>query len=120
MTGYEVELYETEHGTCPVADFIGQLPPEGQAKVGRAIDLLAEYGPGLGMPYVRKMTGTKDLWELRIPFAGDAYRVFWFPLDGDTLVLVHATRKKTRKTPRYEVQTAEKRVADFRRRREDR
>lgn len=44
------------------------------------------------------------LWELRIKFASDISRIFYF------YPLAH---KKTDKTPKREIETAKKRMADY-------
>lgn len=56
---------------------------------------------------LKKLDDT-DLWEFRIRFDGEAYRVLAFELPGkDTLVACHAFIKKTQKTPRTEIERAD-------------
>jgi len=110
---WEIELYESASGNQPVADFIAALKPGEQAKIARAIDLLKEYGPSIGMPYVRHMAD--DLWELRVPFGGQAFRLLFF-ISGNTLVVVHAFSKKTSKAPQKELKTALARMKDYKQR----
>ena len=55
------------------------------------------------------MVATEDLWEVRILFAGNIFRLLGW-LDGENkLVLAHGFTKKTEKTPRQEIQTTENR-----------
>ena len=77
---YEIELYEKVNNEVPVLDFIVSLNPKQQAKIYREIELLRKFGNELHFPHVRKMEGEKynSLWELRIEFASDAFRIFYF------------------------------------------
>ena len=54
---YEVILYDTEDGRCPVQELLDSLEPKLLAKTLRTIDLLEVNGPLLREPYskVRKM-----------------------------------------------------------------
>ena len=94
-------------GLCPVLVHVEGLPPRDQARVARAIALLCEFGPHLGLPHARPVAG--GLWELR---AG-AERIFYFATTGQRFILWHAYRKKSQKAPRREVETAWRRWADF-------
>lgn len=64
----------------------------------------------LGAPHVRSI-GAK-LWELRTG-GRTQHRVFYFAASGKRLVLLHAFTKKTQKTPRAEIETAMRRMADY-------
>ena len=110
----EVELYSTADGDEPVADFLNSLPPKHQAKAFHEIDLLAEFGNALKEPYVKHIKG--DIWELRIRFSSDISRIFYFTWQADIIVLLHGFVKKTQKTPPWEIETAQKRMEDFKHR----
>jgi len=55
--------------------------------------------------YLKKLTS--EIWECRVQFGGNAFRVLCF-FDGSALVLTNGFEKRTRKTQRTEIQTAEK------------
>lgn len=80
-----------------------------RAEVRNALRLLQEFGPVLGMPHARPVTGHRKLWELR---AGPI-RLFYFAHIGQRFVILHAFRKKSQKTPAREINTAERRMANF-------
>lgn len=109
----EIELYQTAPGNQPVAKFIAGLKPGEQAKIARSFDLLEEYGPEIGMPYVKHLPGTGGLWELRVPFGGQSLRPLFFIASN---LLVHAFFKKTPKVPPKEITTAINRMKDYQRR----
>lgn len=111
---WEINIFETLQGRKPVESFIRKLPAQLRAKLVRDIDLLADFGPDLGAPYVRKLTGTSvELWELRTRRAGDHVRTFFHVLDNERLLLLHCFRKKSRAAPKREIQTAEERLKLF-------
>ncbi|WP_027719100.1 type II toxin-antitoxin system RelE/ParE family toxin [Desulfovirgula thermocuniculi] len=108
----EIIFYETPSGRHPVADYVSSLQVKAQAKVARALDLLQEFGPAIGQPHVKRLEGTGGLYELRVPFGGQAHRLLFF-LDGSDIVLVHGFTKKSDKIPRKEIQTAALRMKDY-------
>jgi phage-related protein len=108
---WEIELYKTNTGKEVVAEFLDSLPTKMKAKAFWEIDLLSIHGLALKEPYVKHIKG--DLWELRIKFAGDIARIFHFYPLGRKIILLHGFIKKTDKTPKPEIETAEKRMADY-------
>ena len=63
--------------------------------------------------YLKKLVGTDDLWEVRIGTGGRSYRLLGF-FDGSVLlILTSGFAKKQQKTPRQEVDTAERRRAEY-------
>lgn len=91
-----------------VTKFIAQLEPSQTAKVVRVINLLQEYGLQIRSPHSKKLTGYKNLFELRT--SGESpVRLLYTPLDQEFIVL-HAFTKKTDKTPTKEINTAISRI----------
>jgi phage-related protein len=68
-------------------------------------------GVELGMPYARPLTG--KLWELRVSSGRLDYRLLYFAHTGHRFVLLHAFSKKTRRTPRCEIEIALRRMAEL-------
>ena len=69
-----------------------------------------------GMPHVAKVSGYRDLWELRVISKGRAFRLFFAPA-GSELVLLHAVEKKARRLAPKEFALAAERLQDWKRRR---
>lgn len=61
---WEIIYYKTPSGQEVIKDFIDGLQENTQAKLGRQLDLLEEYGNQLGMPHAKAMGG--GLIELRV------------------------------------------------------
>jgi len=110
---WRVVFYEDTIGHSPVWEFIFSLSEKHQAKIVRAFELLEEFGLRLGAPYVRSLSGHRKLWELRVDVGRSTCRVFYFAHTGQRFVMLHGFRKKTRKTPRQEIEMAERRMQDF-------
>jgi len=115
---WKIITYQKENGEKPVEDFLENLPCKHKAKAVWEIDLLAEYGTGLKEPYVKSIKGDeyKGIWELRIKFASDISRIFYFVPVGDTFVLLHGFVKKTDKIPKREIEIAKQYMEDYKRR----
>ena len=106
-------IYYSNNGTSPILEFLKSIPKKDVAKILRDIDLLEEFGLSLGMPYIKKLVNSDDLWELRIKFSSNNYRIFYFVLKDKQFVLLHAFQKKSDETPKREINTAISRKNDY-------
>ena len=68
--------------------------------------------------YFKKLVNTDDIWEVRIQFGGNIFRLLGFLDSEELLILTSGFAKKTQKTPRQEIVTAEKRKQDYLNRRQ--
>ena len=108
----EIRLYETTNDNSPVEKFIRSQNKQTQAKILATLQFLEETDRPPHHIF-QKMTGTRDLWEVRVKHDSNIYRLLCF-FDGEQIIiLTHAFQKKTQKTPRKEIDTAEKRKADY-------
>jgi phage-related protein len=113
---YEIDYYQ-EKGRFPVLEFMKQLPPKATAKMIRNIDLLENNGFQLGFPFISRITGTDELWELRTKYDQNYYRVIFFHFQNGMFVLLHAFIKKTQKIPEREIKVALNRLNRYKERR---
>jgi len=107
---FDVEYYELPNGDKPVQQFIDSLEIKMRAKALGSIDILAEFGNELREPYSKSMGD--GLFELRIKFAGDITRIFYFFFVNNKIILTNGFVKKTRKTPPNEIALARKYKSD--------
>lgn len=114
----EIEFYETEEGSCPVKEFLDELPLKLGAKAVRDIELLEEKGTQLREPYSKHLRN--GIFELRTQFSNDIVRVFYFFYIGQKAILTNGFIKKTQKTPEREIEKAVLYKADYERRQEQR
>ncbi len=108
---WKLEYFRSSSGKCPVEEFIDSLDARSRAKVARTLDLLEEFGTGLGMPYAKPLEN--GLWELRIREGRNRYRVIYFLAAGSTFVLLHGFGKKTAAVPRKDIELAERRREEY-------
>lgn len=104
-------FFETEIGNQPVRDFILECTREDRKEIGSDIFTVQKSFP-LGLPLVEKID--TDLWEIRSHISDGICRIF-FTVCQDTMVLLHGFVKKSQKIPSKEMETAKKRLAEFRR-----
>ena len=86
------------------------LPIKLRAKAFSDIELLQKHGTDLREPYVKPIKGKygKELYELRIRFANDIARIFYFTYYKNKFILLHGFIKKSMKTPPKEIEKARK------------
>lgn len=111
----EVIFYKTSSGRSPVLAFLNRLSSKQAKKTAWVVNLVEDMDVVPGQ-YFQKMPSTDNLWEIRVEVGGDIFRFLAF-FDGQKLiVLCHAFKKKTQKTPRQAIRLAEQRKRDYFRR----
>ncbi len=103
----DVVFYRTATGKEPVREWLSALSKQDKKVLGGDIKTV-QYGWPLGMPVVKKLE--KDLWEIRSQLDRRIARIL-FTVSGSRLVLLHGFIKKTRQTPREDLQLARHRKA---------
>lgn len=85
------------------------LPPDMRARFVHVAELLTEFGPNrVGMPHVRHLEG--KLWEIRMTGRDGIGRAIYVTRTGQMLTVLHVFIKKTQKTPRKAIDTANERL----------
>ncbi len=111
----KILFYVTKQGKSPVHDYLAQLAGETSKdariklnKVHDYIQCLAEYGH-LALPakYGKHLSG--QIWELR-PIRD---RILFAAIVESQYVLLHVFMKQTQKTPKKEIEQAERELKDF-------
>lgn len=88
-------------------EFFDRLKPEVQKKFNWTLQLIATIDR-VPEKYFKHITATTGLYEIRVEVGSDIYRVFCFFDKGQLIVLVNGFQKKTQKTPKTEIELAEK------------
>lgn len=102
---YKVKFYRNSYtGKEPVWEYIDKLDVKSKAKVLKYIEFLKEHQGYLDEPYAKHITG--KIRELRVDFARDRHRVFYFAFMEKKIILLYAFLKKTNKTPLSEIKRA--------------
>lgn len=111
---FDVDFYTLPDGTKPVQEFLDSLNVKMRAKALGSLKILQERGNTLREPFSKPID--KGVFELRIKFASDITRIFYFFFDGKKIIMTNGFVKKTQKTPRREIEKALKYKADYERR----
>ena len=88
-------------------DFFETLKPSVKLKFNWTLQIIATLDR-VPEKYFKHMTGTDGLYEIRVEVGSDIYRVFSFFDKGQLIILVNGFQKKTQKTPKSEIELAEK------------
>ena len=88
-------------------DFYSTLNPEVRRKFNWTLQLISEI-KRVPEKYFSHITGSSGLFEIRVEVGSNIYRVFSFFDEGKLVVLVNGFIKKTPKTPKIEIELAEK------------
>ncbi len=108
---WRIVFYRDAQGNRPVREFLQQLDLKTQGRFDWSIEQLRILNVRAHEPLVKHLEG--KIWELRRTSDGNIYRVLYFFFTGRRIVLVHGFQKKTDKTPRREIEIAERRMEDF-------
>ncbi len=108
----EIDFYETAFGKIPGVDFLDSIPGKSAQKVTWVLQLIEEL-KFVPSQYLKKLKNTDDIWEVRIIYSGDIYRLLGFFESEEKLIITNGFCKKTQKTPLNEIKLAEKRKKDF-------
>ena len=113
---YIVEFYEDKNGESEVRNYFMQLIEEAKTdknarinknKIFAYVKALEEYGTRIGKPIVKHIEG--NLWELR-PLSNQIFFFYW---KDNKFVLVHHYIKKSKKTPKREIEQAMRNIKDW-------
>jgi phage-related protein len=108
--------YRREDGAEPVDGFIDHLDERKQPIIDLQIDRLNDRpvsAPPLPFPHSSQVRS--GLRELRCHYGSELYRVL-YRRSGNLFVLLHMLRKDTGRIPESDIELAETRWADFKRR----
>lgn len=94
----------------PVVEFIKSLDAKDRAIVLACLKSVEELGLDSPRVAFRQIKG--KLWEIKIKATATGYRIFYVVVQKNSLVLLHAYKKKTQKTPIKELVVAEKRMLE--------
>lgn len=114
---YNIYFYKNSKNQSPVLDYIYELKGKKDKnsriqfqKIADYIDALKEYGLDAGEPYIKHL---KDkIWELR----PQRNRILFVTWENDSFVLLHTFVKKTQKTPKEEIEKAQREILDIKKR----
>ena len=106
---FSIEFYVAEDNSCPAEEWLESQPLKMQQKFAALFTVLGDVGKIFNEQKFKHLTGTSQLFE----FKADQGRVLCFFFVGKRVILTHGFLKKSDKTPRGEIERAEKMKAEF-------
>lgn len=109
----KIYFYQTISSKKPINAFFALLPDvKTETKILTMIQRLETVGHiMLKPPEAKKLTD--NIWELRILYNKNAYRLLFFTQPNEIFVITHGFIKKTDKTPQNEIEKAENYRKDY-------
>ena len=92
--------------------FFNKQSKKVKAKIVWTFDLI-EDTQRVPETYLKHIEGTDGLFEIRIQFGSDIFRIFCFFDKGQLIILANAFQKKTQKTPKKEIELAIKIKSEY-------
>lgn len=93
-------------------DFFNTLDDKTQDKVDEILYFVSILDI-IPAKYLKKIVNTKDLYEIRIEYRSNIYRIFCCFDDDKLVVLFNGFQKKTQKTPKKEIEKAERIMNEY-------
>lgn len=116
MDKFTIEFYEKENGDIPVEEFLLGLNIKMRAKLIGIMKILQEKGNLLREPYSKHLDD--GIFELRGKVGSDISRVLYFFYYDGKIILTSGFVKKTKKTPKAEIDRAKAYRDDYLERRD--
>ena len=94
------------------SEFFGTLDDKVKRKVSQVLVWLQtiDYLP---VSILKSIEGVTGLFEIRIVFSSNIYRIFCCFDEGNLVVLLNAFQKKTQKTPQREIDMASRMMNEY-------
>ncbi len=108
----KIVFYRLKNNECPVENFLESLSNKQVEKVFFVLELI-ETIDVVPRKFFKKLEATDDIWEVRVQYGNNIFRLFGFFVGNDLIVLNHAFTKKTQKVPNKEIKIAEQRKKDY-------
>ena len=90
------------------------MPPKIQARMIKLLELIQKHGANLGAPHTEPMGD--GLFEIRAKALEGIGRSLYCYMKGHHIIVLHAFVKKSKKTPKPDLDLAKKRKAEVERR----
>jgi len=86
-------------------DFVDSLPKKIQEKINVVL-FTVSVAPNIPGRFFQHIVGTDGLYEIRVEFESNIYRIFCCFDRGNIVVLFNGFQKKSQKTPKSEIDKA--------------
>ncbi len=93
-------------------EFLNKQTVKVQNKIFKIIEAI-ETLERVPSNYLKHLKGTDGLYEARVQLGSNIWRVFCFFDEGKLVILLNGFQKKTQKTPKKEIERAERLMKEY-------
>ncbi len=93
-------------------EFYISQTPQVRKKIDFVIELIKRVDR-VPVTYLKQIEGVSGLYEIRVEFSGNIYRIFCCNDEGRLVILFNGFQKKTQKTPKGEIERATKIMKEY-------
>jgi phage-related protein len=108
----EIQFYRTIAGSCPIEDFFDKLSDKQVEKVLWVLRIIRDVD-FIPKEYFKKLINTDDIWEIRVKFGNNIFRILGFFYQNKIIILTNGFIKKSQKTPMKEIKIAQDRKKEY-------
>ncbi len=107
-----IEFFKRADGTKPVGEWLRGLDDERATAIASGLSFFEEYSQRV-LPKRLYEKATDHIWEIKVHYGNEQFRLFAFP-DGDAVIIaVHAKEKKDAKLKKRDLILAEDRRREY-------
>lgn len=106
----EIDFYETASSNSPIEKFLDQLNKADLSVILAVFTEISEHGINAKGAAFKNLDG--KLWEIKVRAPGGGFRFLYVLIRSDLMIILHAFKKKTQKTPIKELKLARKRLSE--------
>lgn len=108
---YKIKFYkDSRTGNEPARNFINSLNYKERLKIFKYIEYLRVNQGYLDEPHSKHLIG--KIRELRVDFSNNCFRIMYFAFINKKIIILNAFTKKTKKTPKVEINQSIYRLND--------
>ena len=107
----EILFFETASKRSPITEFIDEQGKIDQAAILAVFGEIEQNGFDAKGAVFKHLEG--KLWEIKIRCPSGGYRFIYATVDRNRMLILHAFKKKTQKTPIKDLNLAKKRLKEI-------
>ena len=113
---YDPVYFATQNGKEPVRSWIDDLSEDQQKSVFAAMSSVVQHFPNVPRSnLLRKISGSRyeDMWEIRVRLIHKMIARILFCVHDSKIVFLHAFIKKSKRTPKQDLDLAVRRMQEY-------
>ncbi len=108
----KITFYKKNHEKAPVEVFLDGINAKQAQKMIWVMRLVEDFSR-VPKQYLKKLTSTDDIWEIRAQMGSDIFRVLGFFVNDNHFIATNGFQKKTNTIPKADIHIAEARKKDY-------